>query len=560
MTVVTASVERESQASPVRRVLRIGLLLDSLVVPAWKKRLLEEVIRSPWAEMVLVVLNAADPTGPAAPPRQRFLYRAYSALDRRLFRGRPDAFAPTDLRPLLEGVQQLCVTPRRTRFSDYFPEPVLEELRALDLDVLIRLGFRILRGELLATPRFGVWSIHHGDNRVNRGGPPGFWETVGDWPLTGSVVQILSEDLDNGRVLARSWTTTDSLSVQRNKNVLYWNTAYLLPRCLEKVARTGSLEETAESEPGGYDGPLYQAPDDRAMLPILLHQGMKLARHGFRKTFFRNQWFLLYHFGKFPLSFRSFRKLVPPPDRFWADPFVVHRDGRHYIFFEEYRFEAKKGHISLLEIDPQGGATAPIRVIEEPFHLSYPFLFAHAGQYYMLPEAAQGQDLTLYVCREFPHSWSRHSTLIRGLEARDPTLHFHQGRWWLFVNLAPGPGGSPDSELHLFSSETLAGGRWVPHPKNPVITDASRARPAGRIFWKDGQAYRPSQNCSHRYGYGFNLSRIDVLDEQDYSETLVSRVEPRWDSELTRTHTFNFDGGLFVIDGCRYSRKPAGKP
>ena len=47
----------------------------------------------------------------------------------------------------------------------------------------------------------GVWSYHHGDNRVNRGGPAGFWEVFEQWDVTGSILQVLSEELDAGKTL-----------------------------------------------------------------------------------------------------------------------------------------------------------------------------------------------------------------------------------------------------------------------------------------------------------------------------------------------------------------------
>ena len=46
------------------------------------------------------------------------------------------------------------------------------------LDCIIRCGSGILKGGILNCTEFGVLSFHHGDNRVNRGGPSGFWEVL----------------------------------------------------------------------------------------------------------------------------------------------------------------------------------------------------------------------------------------------------------------------------------------------------------------------------------------------------------------------------------------------
>ena len=73
---------------------------------------------------------------------------------------------------------QLRITPNvsPSGFVYRFSEQDINAVKALDLDLMIRCGDGILRGDILSSSRFGVLSFHHGDNRVNRGGPPAFWE------------------------------------------------------------------------------------------------------------------------------------------------------------------------------------------------------------------------------------------------------------------------------------------------------------------------------------------------------------------------------------------------
>ena len=66
---------------------------------------------------------------------------------------------------------------------------------------------------------------------------------------------------------------------------------------------------------------------------------------------------------------------------------------------------------------------------------------------------------------------------------------------------------------------------------------------------RHGRLYRPSQNCSGHYGYGFNICEITKLTETDYEERIVARVEPKWDKNVISTHTFNYEDGLTIIDG-----------
>ena len=78
---------------------------------------------------------------------------------------------------------------------------------------------------------------------------------------------------------------------------------------------------------------------------------------------------------------------------------------------------------------------------------------------------------------------------------------------------------------------------------------------AGRLFVDNGRIYRPSQDCSRRYGYGFNLCEITKLTESEYEEIVVSKVEPKWDKNIISTHTINYDDGLTIIDGELRRRK-----
>ena len=67
------------------------------------------------------------------------------------------------------------------------------------------------------------------------------------------------------------------------------------------------------------------------------------------------QWYLL--LGRAPLeTLRSpdvsaLTPIYPPSDRFWADPFLWRQGGETFVFFEEYPFATRRGHISAMAID-----------------------------------------------------------------------------------------------------------------------------------------------------------------------------------------------------------------
>ena len=97
--------------------------------------------------------------------------------------------------------------------------------------------------------------------------------------------------------------------------------------------------------------------------------------------------------------------------------------------------------------------------------------------------------------------------------------------------------------------------RWESHPLNPIVSDVRTARPAGKMFVRDGKICRPSQNCDGRYGIGFNLNHVTKLTESEYEEVLLCDIKPDWDKKLKGTHTLNFDKDFTVIDVYSFRKR-----
>jgi hypothetical protein len=551
--------------------LRIGLLLDGTELAAWAYRMIEIIKDSDYAEISLIVQN----TLPAEKRRltlasriarrissgqfwTTFIRLSLTTLERRLI-GKPgclpNASKQVDGEELLAGVEVIKVNPRRQRLSDYIEGDELASIRARDIDIFIRLGFRILRGGILGSARYGVWSFHHGDNRVNRGGPPGYWEVMQSSPVTGSMLQILSEDLDGGSVLYRSYASTNDMSLADNKSQIHWKTLHFIPRKLKELHKEGEevflarvKEENAH--PQFYDRRMYRTPTNGERSVLLWKKLLQKVKRKWDDTFYFRQWILLYDIRKgMSTSLWRFKPIIQPNDRFWADPFIVARDNKYYVFIEEFLYARQRGHISLIVMNKDGSFEPSVCVLEAPYHLSYPFVFEFENNLYLIPESRVNRTVGLYKCTAFPHKWEFQKNLMEDCQAVDATLIQWQGKWWMFVNQIETEGASPWDELFLYYSNSPLSDTWTPHQRNPVVSDVRSARPAGRLFLHNGHLYRPSQNCSEHYGYGFNICEITKLTETDYEEKIVSRVEPKWDKSVVSTHTFNYEDGLTVIDG-----------
>lgn len=554
------TVSNDFQEVVGRAPLRVGVLLNTLKVPAWVAAILEEIERGSFARIELVAVNDTQPQRRSAMQklalnRTRLLYAAYRSVDERTARCTPDAFRPTDVTPLLTRATIISISPRRTRFSDYFPDAAIRQIVDADLDVILRFGFRILRGPILQTARYGVWSYHHGDNQVHRGGPSGFWEVFEGDAVTGAVLQVLSDDLDGGTVLARSYVRTNRWSVHRSRNNQYLKSVALAVRALKTLHRQGPGVMSCASGTNGFDPysrPLYRVPGNRVMTRLLARKSAELVGHQARKLLGRPQWFIAFktHAGDAPdTTFYRFRPLLPPADRFWADPFPIARNGRHYIFFEEFIRRNGRGHIAVMEINADGTVGAPRVVLERPYHLAYPHIFEWRGELFMVPDSSQARGVQLFRCTRFPGEWTLETVLLEDIPATDATLQQIDGVWWLFTTIADPPAENYET-LHLFHAETPMG-PWIPHQANPVKIDVRSARPAGRLFEHGAHWYRPAQDCSIRYGYGIQVNRIERLDRHDYREQVTATIGPGWYPGLVGTHTLNHCPGMTVIDGRR---------
>jgi hypothetical protein len=362
----------------------------------------------------------------------------------------------------------------------------------------------------------------------------------------GVIAGLLSEpplliDLHDSARPAAPWSAhpaTDRVFVRSLNNTLSCTVGLIV-----KAATTPVATSDISSRTRGQSSPLPRVVWAAALQTTATIAG-KMAKYV--KNFIAGDrvWFVAWRFDPIYtlLDRRSaiFSVLADDGNRYYADPFPFRRNGQDFVFVEEFFYASGRGCISVASIK-DGVASTPRPVLEEPHHLSYPFIFEHDNEVWMIPESGEARGVYLYRAEQFPYRWKREACLIDGIEAYDATLLHHTGRVWLFVCERIWNSSSWDI-LSLFHADSLTG-PWLP-AHNPVLVDATMSRPAGAIIQRHGHQIRPAQDCSREYGGAVPLCRVDRLEPDDFSQVLIGTIR----CGSRGCHTYNNYSGLEVID------------
>ena len=368
--------------------------------------------------------------------------------------------------------------------------------------------------------------------------------------LSSGAPLIGIDDLTNHKTIA---TGTPSLEAAEGLSgsleAVYSRLIILLKRILK------GLENETTIGPFQDFTPLSTLSHSKHLAKSFAHY---IIREIYRLCYYSGHWRVGYRFidGNGVLENKNLTgtpwKIIDHPyDHFYADPFLFNHEGRDYLFFELFDHHVGKGTLAVIRFDENGNPGPAEPVLEEPWHLSYPFIFSWQGDIWMIPESSNNNDVAVYRATNFPLKWERHETLLSGLEAADATIIEYQGAWWMFAVEREGLGGYSDT-LCLYKADNPLG-PWVPHPQNPVLIDHKTARSAGKMVIKNDKLWRPVQDCERGYGSAIGLAEVTQLDDEGFAQhinTVIHSGGPEWPGR--KIHTRNRVGRLEVIDGSVY--------
>jgi hypothetical protein len=521
------------------KTLNVGLLLDSARSDKYIEELALWSKSRPEINISHLIIHPYQKRGLRLLPSST-VFQVILWVERMLLRrsGRhKDHYAVRDLSRIIERMVQIRPIVSSSGHQCQFADEDVEKIKALDLDLLISCGASIPSGAILGASRLGVISCLHG----------GFWECYHRRPQTGFVIRRLRGGTEAGDDLARgSFRTRFYYSL--NKANVYKKSVAHLKNLLKTVALSGELPSSERAlRPNLSDA--CRGPD---LLECLVYACKLLRRICIkavaRMPMLRERFGISVLRGKWDQSM-SWRIAAASlaRGRYWADPFLHTRGGRTFCFVEDLVQKTEKGHITALEL-------VGTRIVEhgvalqEPFHLSFPFLFEYRGELYMCPESCASRQIRVYRCTEFPLKWRLEKTLMDGVSAVDTLLFAKGGSWWMLTNIDESDAGDHCSELYLFSADSPLSTTWVPHRQNPILVDSIGGRNGGLII--DGERLLRLGQCQgfDQYGQSLRVYEIKEISESRYAEELVAEIKPDFRKGILGTHHLSTDGKTTVVD------------
>jgi hypothetical protein len=393
----------------------------------------------------------------------------------------------------------------------------------------------------------GTWKFFFGDPEKNMNSHFYFEDVHAN--RTHCTLSLISEGAAQ-LLLRQVHFKTKLFSISRNAAFAESRARVLLRHAINDLRNKVAFRELSYPR-----SPVTSSPALSKLISLKIRLAIRMVRHRISHLFFADKWNIgVTRSGLFdPLT-----KQIPSAGISWmseergvsfnADPFAIETDRGLMVFCEFFDAAGRKGVICS-SIFANGVFQKNNLKLEEDQHISYPFLLSSGDENFCVVESALQNQVMLYRMEKESYALSEEQILISGFPAVDPTLLFHNNKWWLFCTSALNKGA--DLDLYIFHADRLTG-NYLPHARNPVKSDIRSARPAGSFFTQRGRLYRPAQDSSGQYGGRILIQEIKILSETDFEEQTVNILEPVKDSPyVSGIHTINMTSEWVVFDGKR---------
>lgn len=248
--------------------------------------------------------------------------------------------------------------------------------------------------------------------------------------------------------------------------------------------------------------------------------------------------------------------------RYWlADPFIFEKDDIVYIFYEAFDLIERKGKIAYSIMKNNGSFTEPTIILNEKYHLSFPYIFEYKNDIYIMPESSSDYRVKLFKATLFPNQWEPADIILPDIYACDSIFITNKEERYLHINemYHNTPNGSYSScwvknyiyKLNGFKTQLEA---------IKISEGDYGIRNAGKSFYIGNKLYRPGQDCrNNQYGKGIVLFEIETIIPykekriwtKDYEE-FMSHINCKKTSSIIGVHTYNFSKHYEIIDYSQY--------
>lgn len=423
---------------------------------------------------------------------------------------------------------------------------------AMDLDALLVFGIERLDASVTEAARYGAWCFAGFGDRPDADAVIVAGPVRRKEPLTRVALITLGSSADDNVILKHAVLRTRR-TIQDNFDhavdvMAEWpaSVAKMLTCGCELPAEHASIATFNDAQGVSSAGPTAGAVSEL----------LRWARSKIESLFTFDQW----HIGLAHRSFHDVLKCGLPDEISWApaprwgvfyaDPMGVEVADGMKVLCERYDHWVGKGDICAFDYSAgKGWSKTASDAIDEPFHLSYPYVLQTGDLKVCLPESCEAGSASAYpITADGAISITEKKRFIN-FEIADPTLIEHEGLWYLFGAEAR----EAQHALRIWYADSVEG-PWTPHPANPVKCDVQTARPAGPLVRLNGKLYRPSQDSTYSYGSACNIMEVVELSPTSFNEVCVRKIEPnpRWSySEGIHTLTTTRDGILIDAKAVR---------
>lgn len=227
---------------------------------------------------------------------------------------------------------------------------------------------------------------------------------------------------------------------------------------------------------------------------------------------------------------------------FQADPFIVEKADKLYVFYEAFSFRNSKGTLRCRVLDRELTEIDDVKL--EGFddlkcHLSFPFLIHINDQLFMIPESSERKEVILFQSVEFPARWKKIKVLISDTELTDNVfLTINETCYLLSTTM--------DNEIIIHSAENIFG-EWQRIAPSLKVSNHHH-RGAGAPYLVDNKMYFLTQECTpETYGKSIYIKELVTLNDTVFDESLIEKINSSI-NHSDGVHTLNFSNNYIVYD------------